>query len=118
MFAGNKPFKCEACGKKFREKSNWTSHLRIHSGKSKKWNIIQSLGYKFDTEFGISFSGERPFVCQICDARFVEKIALVRHSSFHTGKQRAKTENIPLNFLLLLQERNGFRATFANKHLV
>lgn len=34
------------------------------------------------------FAGEKPFQCNQCDMRFIQKYLLQRHEKIHTGEQK------------------------------
>lgn len=57
---GERPWKCEFCGKTFLHKDAWKCHIRRHKG-------------------------EKPFQCPHCSRDFPEQWALKKHMRLHTG---------------------------------
>ena len=55
---GERPFKCNVCGREFNHRSHFNNHLRIHTG-------------------------EKPFKCEICEKDFSRKASLRYHMKVH-----------------------------------
>merc|ERR1711874_237251 len=60
--AGEKPFQCEDCSRKF----SWVCHLRSHQ---------------------LVHTGEKPFQCEQCSCKFSQAGNLKRHQLVHTGEK-------------------------------
>jgi uncharacterized Zn-finger protein len=71
--AGERPFRCEQCGKSFTRNEELTRHKRIHSGL-------------------------RPYACAVCGKRFGRKDHLKKHARTHQVRL-PQTQILPLPFL-------------------
>lgn len=63
--AGEKPYECDICGKKFKYRNQIPKHRRAHTG-------------------------EKPYQCTTCEKRFTSNIHLTRHIRTHTGERPYK----------------------------
>ncbi|XP_038606340.1 zinc finger protein 64 [Tachyglossus aculeatus] len=85
---GDKPHKCEVCGKCFSRKDKLKMHMRSHTGvkpyKCKHCDYAAADGSSLNKHQRIH-SNERPFKCQICPYASRNSSQLTVHLRSHTG---------------------------------
>ncbi|KAH0561781.1 hypothetical protein KQX54_019413 [Cotesia glomerata] len=87
-----RPFSCEKCSAKFRDPSTLRRHKQIHSGeKREKRYSCEICSCKLRDSYNLKIhirrhTGERPFACQICFLKFIEKRSLNKHMKIHQKK--------------------------------
>lgn len=82
-------YRCDDCGKKFKDKSQLRNHMNTHTGlKPMQCSICQKNFAKRETlrQHLLTHTGKRPYECDLCDKTFVQKPAVTSHrSKCHPG---------------------------------
>lgn len=83
-------YRCELCGKYFKDKYKLNYHVRIHSPELS--HRCEICGKVFAHQSTLSnhkriHSGERAFKCNTCGKAFVQSSALSNHTKIHTGER-------------------------------
>nr|XP_020507906.1 gastrula zinc finger protein XlCGF57.1-like isoform X4 [Labrus bergylta] len=84
------PFKCDTCGKAFKQKSSMDSHLRIHTGE--RPYPCSTCGKRFSRMPDLNrhmriHTGEKPYSCEICGKGFLLNCLVKNHMKIHTGEK-------------------------------
>lgn len=85
-----KPFECEVCGKKFKNKPLLNCHLIIHRGEKRyqcQYCSLKFLKKKYLSTHILTHTGERPFICTICGKGFKQSGDMRKHKATHIRKQ-------------------------------
>lgn len=110
--AGEKPFECEICKRRFREQSDLRKHKKVHNSSSAKCSVCHlrqvssrnsnrcASCEKQDVESRprtpiipddlvprIDANNKKAFVCKYCDRAFGSSSNLKRHIMIHTGEK-------------------------------
>ncbi|XP_077111990.1 uncharacterized protein LOC143767488 [Ranitomeya variabilis] len=88
--AGEKPFFCSKCNKRFTRKSNLINHQKTHTGE-KPYSCSQ-CGKCYTAKSSLvthqrTHTGEKPFPCLECGKCFRWKSNLVNHQKTHSGEK-------------------------------
>ncbi|KAM3935130.1 zinc finger protein 740 [Leptodactylus fuscus] len=99
VHSGEKPYQCERCQQAFSRTDRLLKHKRMCQGCHTKISETESGTSlpSFSPSFGIHRdvfvnTGERPFECDMCDMKFVQKYHLDRHKRVHSGEKPYQCE--------------------------
>lgn len=87
--AGEKPFKCKRCGKRFPEEPLYEEHCSKHAGDKphKCAQCPKQFNHKTDLRRHLCLhTGDKPFACGVCGKGFIRKDHMLKHCETHRKK--------------------------------
>ncbi|XP_022200771.2 LOW QUALITY PROTEIN: uncharacterized protein LOC111057634 [Nilaparvata lugens] len=94
--AGNKPYKCERCGKRFVAETERQVHLSKHAGdKPYKCEMCpKQFNHKTDLRRHMCLhTGDKPFTCEQCGKGFIRKDHMLKHCETHKRRRAAPNQS-------------------------